>query len=180
MHCPYCGHGDSKVVDSRESEDSVRRRRQCLRCGERFTTYERVEAATLYVVKRDGRREEFSREKLLSGLRLACAKRPLPTGAIERLVDDIEAELMRQGRQETSSSRIGEMVMERLRDLDRVAYIRFASVYRDFSEVGDFLRASEALIEEEGSRVPSAQLPLLPAEDRSLKRRGRKPRREHR
>jgi transcriptional repressor NrdR len=180
MHCPYCGHGDSKVVDSRDSEEAIRRRRQCLSCGERFTTYERVETAALYVAKRDGRREEFSREKLLAGLRIACAKRPLPTGSIERLVDDIETELMRQGRLEAPSSQIGEMVMERLRDLDRVAYIRFASVYRDFSEVGDFLRASEALIEEEGSRVPSAQLPLLPSEDRSPRRRGRKPRRDHR
>lgn len=182
MLCPNCGHADSKVVDSRESEEAIRRRRQCLQCEARFTTYERVEGVALLVVKRDGRREPFNREKLLAGVRMACAKRPLPTGSIERLVEEIEAELMRLGRAEVPSSRIGEMVMERFKTLDRVAYIRFASVYRDFSEVDDFRAAAEALLlaAEEGGRVPSSQLPLLPPEPGALRRRGRGQRRMRR
>ncbi|MBI4311906.1 MAG: transcriptional repressor NrdR, partial [Chloroflexi bacterium] len=130
MLCPHCGHNDSKVIDSRDTGDGVRRRRECLGCRQRFTTYERVQTTSLLVVKRDGRREEFQRQKLFNSVRLACAKRPLPTGALDRLVNDIEAQLLRIGKQEVASSTIGELVMERLKGLDRVGYIRYASVYR--------------------------------------------------
>ena len=161
MLCPYCGVQDSKVLDSRNSEAAVRRRRECISCSRRFTTYERPQSNSLFVIKQDGRREPFSREKLLDGLLKACAKRPLPTGKIESIVTEIELDSLRQGRGEIPSVQIGELVMNKLRDMDRVAYIRFASVYRDFSEIDDFRVAAEALLHEEGERVPSAQLPLL-------------------
>ena len=135
MRCPYCQEQESRVVDSRESEGSIRRRRECLACGQRFTTYERIESANLYVVKNDGRREEYSRAKLIEGIRKACAKRPVSAEAVERIVDEIQAELFRLGRAEVRSSVIGEKVMERLRDLDEVAYVRFASVYRRFTDL---------------------------------------------
>lgn len=135
MRCPYCQEQESRVVDSRESEGSIRRRRECLACGQRFTTYERIESANLYVVKKDGRREEYSRAKLIEGIRKACAKRPVPAEAVERIVDQIQSELFRLGRAEVRSSVIGEKVMERLRDLDEVAYVRFASVYRRFTDL---------------------------------------------
>src|SRR3990170_3274216 len=135
MKCPHCGFEESRVVDSRDGNGGVRRRRQCLGCGRRFTTYERVEASALYIIKKDGRREEFSHQKLANGIRKACEKRPLPTGTIDKLVDDIEAELHRLGKAEVPSSVVGEMVMERLRRLDHIAYIRFASVYREFADI---------------------------------------------
>ncbi|MDH5695769.1 MAG: transcriptional regulator NrdR, partial [Dehalococcoidia bacterium] len=131
MNCPYCGYLDSKVIDSREVNDGIRRRRQCLSCGARFTTYERLQPASLFVIKKDERREEFNRNKLLSGIRKACEKRPLPTGSVDKLADDIEAELYQLGKAEIPSAAIGDMVMERLKNLDHVAYIRFASVYRE-------------------------------------------------
>jgi len=161
MKCPYCGYADSKVVDSRDNELSVRRRRQCLACQARFTTYERVQAASLFIIKKDGRREEFSRDKLLSGIRKACEKRPLPTGTVEKLVDDIEAELFRLGRPEISSSLIGDMVMERLKELDQIAYIRFASVYREFADLSMLKQAVDGLARAQGRRA-SAQLALIP------------------
>ena len=161
MKCPYCGYADSKVVDSRDTELSVRRRRQCLACQARFTTHERVQAASLFVIKKDGRREEFSRDKLLSGIRKACEKRPLPTGTVEKLVDDIEAELFRLGRPEVSNSLIGDMVMERLKDLDQIAYIRFASVYREFADLTMLKQAVDSLARAQGRRA-SAQLALIP------------------
>ena len=128
MNCPFCGHLDSKVIDSRDVNDGIRRRRQCLQCGQRFTTYERLQPASLFVIKKDRRREEFSREKLLSGIRKACEKRPLASGAVESLVDDIEAELFRMGRTEIPSAVIGDKVMAGLKKLDHIAFIRFASV----------------------------------------------------
>ncbi len=146
MPCPYCGE-DSQVIDSRETSNSVRRRRECLDCGSRFTTYERIEAPALYIIKKDQRREEFSREKLISGLRKALEKRPLPAGAIEKLADEIEVELRRSGRKKVPSRTVGELVMERLRRLDRIAYIRFASVYRDFKDVEELERKVKALRE---------------------------------
>jgi transcriptional repressor NrdR len=164
MRCPFCGGQDSKVVDSRDVDDSIRRRRECLNpgCAGRFTTYERIQAVALYVEKKDGRREEFSREKLLAGLRRACEKRPLPAGALEALAADIESALYQGNAPEVPSSMIGELVMDRLRDLDPIAYVRFASVYRQFTDI-DALRVElEALAS--GSRPAQAQLPLLDPE----------------
>ena len=155
MHCPYCSHRDSKVTDSRETEAAIRRRRECLECHRRFTTYERVQSAPLMVSKRDGRREEFSRDKMISGLRLACAKRPVTGRSIELMVDEIEAEFQQNGSGEVASDVLGTAIMDRLAELDRVAYIRFASVHRDFQEIESFERAVRDL------RDGTQQLPLL-------------------
>ena len=176
MRCPYCNHPESRVIDSREAPDGIRRRRECLQCGLRFTTYERIQTTALMVAKRDGRREEFNRDKLTASILKACVKRPLPTGTIDKLVDDIEAELQRLGRAEVPSSIIGEMVMERLRVLDRVAYIRFASVYRDFADIESFKQEVEALQDALQREIPSPQLPLMPEEPAAPRRRGRRPR----
>ncbi len=141
MRCPYCQYDDSRVVDTRKVGSAVRRRRECLECGQRFTTYERLASVSLFVVKRDGRREPFDREKLARGIDLACVKRPLSQEAIETTVNEIEGDLYAMGKAEVESSLIGEMVMDELRKLDEVAYVRFASVYRRFEDV-------EALAEE--------------------------------
>ncbi len=171
MDCPYCGYHDSKVTDSRDVNDGVRRRRQCLSCGSRFTTYERLQPASLFVIKKDERREEFDRNKLLSGIRKACEKRPLPTGAIEKLVDDIEAELYRLGKAEIPSELIGDMVMEHLKRLDHIAYIRFASVYREFTDITALKQEVDTLLS--GAETPAGQLPLLPETELAMKvRRG--------
>ncbi len=146
MNCPYCG-SKSKVIDSRSAGEGIRRRRECLACGQRFTTYERIAPRRLMVVKSDGRREEFDREKLLSGVQKACAKRPISTEAIEELVSGIEGKLYGRGDGEVESQVIGGMVMERLRELDDVAYVRFASVYRRFADVESILQEIEELIE---------------------------------
>ncbi|MBC7233865.1 MAG: transcriptional repressor NrdR [Chloroflexi bacterium] len=135
MRCPYCQEGDSRVIDTREVGNTIRRRRECPRCGQRFTTYERLSPVSLLVVKRDGRREPFDREKLYLGIYKACAKRPISEEQIEKLVGHIESELFALGKAEVESKVIGEMVMEQLRDLDDVAYVRFASVYRRFKDV---------------------------------------------
>ena len=148
MHCPYCGHEDSKVTDSRNAENGVRRRRECTRCGLRFTTYERVQSTALLIAKRDGRREDYNREKLINSVRTACTKRPIPNRDMEKLVDDIEGELQKLGNAEIRSTAVGEMVMDRLRNLDRVAYIRFASVYRDFQDLESFEEAVRDLRDE--------------------------------
>ena len=163
MNCPYCGFHDFKVIDSREVNDGIRRRRECLDCGSRFTTYERLQPASLFVIKKDERREVFNRDKLLSGLRWACEKRPLPIGAVEKLADDIEAELYRLGRAEVSTTIIGDMVMERLKSLDHIAYIRFASVYREFTDITALKQEIDTLVGSEiSTAVPTSQLPLLP------------------
>jgi transcriptional repressor NrdR len=163
MNCPYCGHLHSKVIDSRDANEGIRRRRQCLSCGSRFTTYERVQPASLFVIKKDQRREEFTRGKLLNGIRKACEKRPLPTGAVEKLVDDIEAELYRLGKPEIPSAVIGDMVMERLKSLDYIAYIRFASVYREFTDITALKLEVDTLLSAEAEAPPPAgQLPLIP------------------
>ena len=179
MRCPQCEHTESKVIDSRESPDGIRRRRECLECKHRFTTYERVHSTPLVIVKRDGRRESFEAEKLFRSVRIACAKRPLATGSLEKLVEDVENELHRLSKAEVESRIIGEMVIERLRELDRVAYIRFASVYKDFDDIDTFVREAEALqAEESGTRKASDQLTLLPddvprlADRRRRRRRG--------
>jgi transcriptional repressor NrdR len=165
MLCPYCTDSDSKVIDSRDAGDGIRRRRECLRCGLRFTTYEYVQSRVMQVVKSDERREEFNREKLWASLTKACAKRPLAIGTIEKVVADIESNLANSGRAEISSRIIGEMVMERLKDLDRVAYIRFASVYRAFRDIESFKEEIEALLEpREPEGVPSNQLSFLEEE----------------
>ncbi len=135
MQCPYCAHEENKVIDTRESADSIRRRRQCLNCHKRYTTYERIAQTGLMVIKQDNRREAFDRQKLLGGIVKACAKRPVSMQAIESLVDDIEMELHSLAKSEVDSQKIGQMVMERLRKLDDVAYVRFASVYRRFADL---------------------------------------------
>ncbi len=140
MRCPFCGHGETKVVDSRvsESQDAIRRRRECLSCAQRFTTYERREEMPLMVRKRDGSTEPFERGKLLRGLVVATAKRGVGTEQLEALIDDIEVELHNEFRYEIDSKVLGDMVLDRLKDLDRVAYIRFASVYKSFENVDEF------------------------------------------
>jgi transcriptional repressor NrdR len=142
MRCPYCGGVEDRVVDSRESRerDVIRRRRQCVHCERRFTSYERVERLPFQIVKRDQRREEYDRLKLMRGLQVACRKRPVPQAELERLADVIEAAMQDSGERELSSNRIGTMVMERLRALDPVAYVRFASVYRRFEDVDAFVK----------------------------------------
>ncbi len=140
MKCPYCGSPQTKVADKRDSEDLTvtRRRRRCTACGARFTTYERAEIVSLVVVKKDGRREEFNRAKLRAGLTKACAKRPVSAETIERLVNEIEAELRRRETPEVDHEIVGELVMAKLAALDHVAYIRFASVYRAFADLSSF------------------------------------------
>lgn len=137
MRCPYCGHNDLKVVDSRDSEvgEAIRRRRECLQCGQRFTTYERIEAVPFFVIKKDGRREDFDPHKLFAGLKKATEKREISPERLNAIVEEIEVELRRSGRVEIPSVEIGEMVMEKLKNLDEVAYIRFASVYREFMDL---------------------------------------------
>jgi transcriptional repressor NrdR len=161
MNCPFCGNSDSKVVDSRDVNEGVRRRRQCLSCNRRFTTYERLQPASLFIIKKDQRREEYNREKLLGGVRKACEKRPLPTGAIEKLVDEIESELYRMGKNEIPSTLIGDLVMEKLKALDYIAYIRFASVYREFADIRALKEAVDNLVVTQKSHLPG-QLPLIP------------------
>jgi transcriptional repressor NrdR len=146
MKCPYCGGTESRVKDSRDVGDAVHRRRECEHCKGRFSTYERIEKSQLMVIKRDQRREAFDRQKLFTGISKACEKRPLQMGEIENSVEEIEQELYRQGRQEVPSSVIGELVMERLRHMDKIAYIRFASVYRSFNDVETMLEELEALL----------------------------------
>ncbi|MGA3265780.1 MAG: transcriptional regulator NrdR [Verrucomicrobiota bacterium] len=147
MRCPKCGCQDDKVIDSRASREgaTIRRRRECARCAHRFTTYEEIEREGLLVLKRDGRREEFSREKLLSGVRKACQKRPISPQAMENLVDHIGAAVSDKYESEVPAEFIGKMVMEGLRDLDQVAYVRFASVYRRFQEATDFVQEVKKL-----------------------------------
>ncbi|MHB8926964.1 MAG: transcriptional regulator NrdR [Bacillota bacterium] len=147
MRCPYCGEPESKVLDSRPTEEgaAIRRRRECQACGRRFTTYEKVEELPLVVIKKDGRRESFNRVKLLNGLLRACEKRPIPLAKLEALVDDIERQLRNKSTNEVDSREIGELAMERLRELDEVAYVRFASVYRSFKDINDINRFLEQL-----------------------------------
>lgn len=151
MRCPYCGCATSKVLDSRAADEgaSVRRRRSCTDCQRRFTTYERWEEAPLLVIKKDGRREAFQRSKLLAGLVTACEKRPVPLAALEQLVADIERTLRQSGETEVTSRKVGELVMERLRKIDEVAYVRFASVYREFHDITALLGEVEKLLGKE-------------------------------
>ncbi len=147
MLCPYCRAIDSKVIDSRSSEDGavIRRRRECIVCHKRFTTYERMEERPFLVVKKDGRREQFDRNKILMGILRACEKRPVSSETIEEMVDSLEAQLRDDNDREVSSIAIGEMVMDRLRALDEVAYVRFASVYRQFTDLNSFISTIDQL-----------------------------------
>ncbi len=141
MRCPFCAHKEDKVVDSRATaeESAVRRRRECLKCGKRFTTYEYVEEVSLLVIKKDGRREPFDRKKILAGIIRACEKRPVSVEKMEEIVTQVERLIQKKSDREVSSSRIGELVMEKLKIIDDVAYVRFASVYRQFKDVGQFM-----------------------------------------
>ncbi len=141
MKCPFCGYKEDKVVDSRATgeESAVRRRRECLKCGKRFTTYEYIEEVSLLVIKKDGRREAFDRKKILAGIIRACEKRPVSVEKMENVVVQVEHSIQKKSDREVSSSRIGELVMERLKTIDDVAYVRFASVYRQFKDVGQFM-----------------------------------------
>jgi transcriptional repressor NrdR len=154
MRCPQCGTRDTRVVDSRDLDESatIRRRRECPACGSRFTTYERVEAARLVVAKRDGTRQEFDHDKLASGLAKALTRRPVADDAAERAADAIEAELRASGSSEVASSRVGAMAMEKLRALDHIAYIRFASVYQSFEDLADLKREVDQLFAEDSPR----------------------------
>ena len=151
MKCPHCGGTESRVKDSRDIGDAIHRRRECEQCKERFSTYERVERFHLMVIKRDQRREDFDRQKLYVGLRKACEKRPLPVGEIENAVAEIEHELYQLGRREVQSSVIGELVMEHLQRMDKIAYIRFASVYRSFADVETMFEEIQRLLSRDTS-----------------------------
>ena len=168
MRCPYCNFPDSKVTDSRTAENGIRRRRECGQCGLRFTTYERVQSTALLVAKGDGRREEFNREKLMAGIVKACAKRPVSFREIEKVVEDVEAQLQHLGHAEIPAAVLGEMVMERLRRLDRVAYVRFASVYRDFQDIESFEKVVKDL------RENTEQLSLIEGTPPPPRGRGRR------
>lgn len=148
MRCLFCGHLESKVIDSRSTEEgtTIRRRRECLECGKRFTTYEKIETIPMIVIKKDGLRETFDREKVLNGILRACEKRPVTLSEIEKLIDDIESKLYNMLEREVTSEKIGEMVMERLKELDDIAYVRFASVYRQFKDVNSFMEELAKII----------------------------------
>ena len=149
MTCPFCGHKQDRVIDSRESKegDVTRRRRECLKCSRRFTTYERSDEIPFMVVKRDGRREKFDRQKILEGLLKACEKRPVPMPKLAEIIDEIESKLSDNPEREIPTTEIGELLMERLRNLDKIAYVRFASVYRDFQDVEAFLLELKDLLQ---------------------------------
>jgi transcriptional repressor NrdR len=160
MKCPFCGFVNDKVVDSRESKEaeSIRRRRECLQCAKRFTTYERIDEIPYMVVKKDGRREKFERQKVLNGLLRACEKRPVSMGKLEQLVNEAEAFVIDSAERERKSSEIGELIMNRLRKLDKVAYVRFASVYLDFKDVQEFMTELNDLLKtKEGAPPPKGK-----------------------
>ena len=148
MKCPFCGFENDKVVDSRESKEgeSIRRRRECLKCEKRFTTYERIDEIPYMVVKKDGRREKFERQKILGGLLRACEKRPISMGKMEQIVNEVEQYVIDSPERERTASELGEQIMNSLKQIDKVAYIRFASVYRDFKDVGEFHSELESLL----------------------------------
>jgi transcriptional repressor NrdR len=182
MRCPFCGHIEDKVVDSRESRegDAIRWRRECLKCGRRFTSYERLEELPILIVKKDGRREAFDPHKLMQGMTAACQKRPVPLGRLEEVAHDIQARLMEMSDREIPSRQLGELVMDALKNLDSVAYVRFASVYRDFKDLPDFIKALEgmmvagqpvqALIPPPAPAPPPPPLPPPPARPKAVPR----------
>ncbi len=150
MKCPFCANIDDKVIDSREGRlgDTIRRRRECLKCGRRFTTYERIDEIPYMVIKKDGRRERFERQKILQGLLKACEKRPVPTPKLEGIVDEIEGVVQESTERELTTTEIGEMIMRGLKKLDKVAYVRFASVYMDFKDVQEFMSELKNLLKD--------------------------------
>ncbi|EMT38352.1 transcriptional regulator NrdR [Thermoanaerobacter thermohydrosulfuricus] len=150
MKCPYCGYPDSKVIDSRPTDDntSIRRRRECLKCGKRFTTYEKVEQLPILVIKKDNRREVYDRDKILKGMIKACEKRPVPIKVLEEITDEIDKRIINSMEREITSAEIGEMVMEKLKNVDEVAYVRFASVYRQFKDINTFMDELKKLLKE--------------------------------
>ncbi|AEM78995.1 transcriptional regulator NrdR [Thermoanaerobacter wiegelii] len=150
MKCPYCGYPDSKVIDSRPTDDntSIRRRRECLKCGKRFTTYEKVEQLPILVIKKDNRREVYDRDKILKGMIKACEKRPVPIKVLEEITDEIDKRIINSMEREITSTEIGEMVMEKLKNVDEVAYVRFASVYRQFKDINTFMDELKKLLKE--------------------------------
>ncbi len=152
MKCPFCGHLEDKVVDSREAKvgDTIRRRRECAKCRRRFTTYERLDEIPHMIVKKDGRRETFDRQKLMTGIMKACERRPIPPNELERIVNDIEARVLESPTRERPSSEVGAMVMKALKKLDKVAYVRFASVYLDFKDVREFMDELKDLLKARG------------------------------
>ncbi len=154
MRCPFCGYKEDKVVDSRatQGESAIRRRRECLKCGKRFTTYEYIEEVSLMVIKKDGRREPFDRKKILSGIMKACEKRPISIEKMEEIATQAERAIQKKSDREVPSSRIGELVMEKLRLLDHVAYVRFASVYRQFKDLGQFMEELKGILGKEKQR----------------------------
>jgi len=147
MKCPYCGFGQDKVIDTREINDGlqIRRRRECLNCGKRFTTYEEIEMKPLIVIKKDGRREKFNREKIFTGIQKACEKRPISTEKIEKIIMEIEQELRQKFDREVPSKEIGKIIIRKLKKIDKVAYIRFASVYREFQDISEFKKEIEKI-----------------------------------
>jgi len=153
MRCPFCSSQENKVIDSRESQEGlvIRRRRECIKCERRFTTYERVEELTPLIVKKDGRREAFDREKLLAGLQKACEKRPVSVEQLEAIAHEVERQLQESGDKEIASKVLGEQVMRRLQEIDQVAYVRFASVYRSFRDISEFMNELKDLIEKSKS-----------------------------
>ncbi|MGZ4789231.1 MAG: transcriptional regulator NrdR [Terriglobales bacterium] len=157
MKCPFCGFANDKVVDSRESKEgeSIRRRRECLKCEKRFTTYERIDEIPYMVVKKDGRREKFDRQKVLNGLLRACEKRPISMGKLEQIVNEAEMFVIDSPERERRTSEIGELIMNRLRKHDKVAYVRFASVYLDFKDITEFMDELQHLVKTKDSPVPS-------------------------
>jgi len=154
MKCPFCGYKEDKVVDSRATQDemAIRRRRECLRCSKRFTTYEYIEESALMVIKKDGKRQPFDRKKILNGIMKACEKRPISMDTMEDIVVQLERQIQKKGGKEISSSKIGEIVMQRLKELDEVAYVRFASVYRQFKDVGQFMDELKTILQREKHR----------------------------
>jgi len=148
MKCPYCGFGQDKVIDTREINEGlqIRRRRECLNCGKRFTTYEEIEMRPLIVIKKDGRREKFNREKIFTGIQKACEKRPISTEEIEKIIIEIEQELRQKFDREVPSKEIGKIIIKKLKKIDKVAYIRFASVYREFQDISEFKKEIEKII----------------------------------
>lgn len=154
MKCPFCQNADTKVIDSRTGKDStsIRRRRECEQCGKRFTTYERLEEILPFVIKKDGRREPYDREKIVSGFQKACEKRPIPIEDIEQAVNQVEVRLLQLGEREVPTSKIGEMVMDALKEMDDVAYVRFASVYRSFKDIGEFVELIKDRKSESGGK----------------------------
>jgi transcriptional repressor NrdR len=150
VKCPFCGHVEDKVVDSRESKEggSIRRRRECTKCDKRFTTYERIDEIPYMVVKKDGRREKFERQKVLNGLLRACEKRPVSIGKLEQIVNEAEAAVIDSSERERTTKEIGEVIMSRLKHLDKVAYVRFASVYLDFKDVREFMEELKDLLDQ--------------------------------